>query len=306
MKESTFTFTDHAGVTLFVYKWTPDTEKPKAIVQIVHGLGEHAARYAHVAQDLTNAGYSVYADDHRGHGKTAGSLEMRGNIKPDGWEGCIKDLKQLTDIIRKENPGVPVFLLGHSWGSFMTQDYIQRWGSELKGVILSGTAGKQGLLGGLIIIAKRIIKKEGEDGISPMMAKLSLDPMNKPFAPNRTTHDWLSRDDAVVDKYKADPFCGFDLPNYFWLQFALGLKKIWDKKNEALIPKDLPTYLFCGSMDPVSQLTKTFKILVERYKKLGIKDIESKIYEGARHETLNEINKEEVKSDLISWLNRHL
>lgn len=306
MKNSTFTFSDHAGVELFVYKWAPDSGAPKAVIQIAHGMGEHAARYEHVAESLTTAGYLVYADDHRGHGKTAKTVEKTGQIDPDGWKGCIQDLKQLTDIIKKENPGLPVFFFGHSWGSFMGQNYIQDYGKEIKGAILSGTSGKQNLLGGLIFIANRKIKKDGLSFKDATMNGLALDPLNKPFKPNRTTHDWLSRDEKVVDAYKADPFCGFLMTNGFWIEFAMGMKHVWTPANEAKIPKDLPIYLFTGEKDPVNVATKNFMVLLNRYIKMGIRDVSYKIYEGARHETLNELQKEDVKKDLVDWLDRHL
>jgi alpha-beta hydrolase superfamily lysophospholipase len=301
-----FNFVDHAKVQITYYKWTPAAAiKPKAVVQIVHGLGEHAKRYDHVALTFNQDGYVVYATDHRGHGKTSEQTGI-GSLKPDGWSGTVQDEKELTDIIKKEHPDLPVFLLGHSWGSFLSQNYIQQWGSGLKGAILSGTSGKQGLLGALAIIAKRLNKKKGPDAISPMMGKLALDPMNKPFAPNRTTHDWLTRDDAEVDKYVADPLCGFDLPNSYWLEMANGLKHIWKKENEAKIPKDLPILLMTGELDPVNVQTKTYFVLLNRYKKIGIKDVSSNIYEGARHETLNELQKDKVKKDILDWLNAHL
>jgi len=307
MKQVEFKFVDHKNVEIHCNKWYPEqNDNIKAVVQISHGLGEHALRYTHVAESFTQSGYIVYADDHRGHGKTAGKIENLGQIDPDGWPGCIQDLYILNQKIKEENPGLPIFYLGHSWGSVMGQDFIQQHGDEIKGAILTGTFGKQALLGALTIIAKILIKKDGPNAVSPLMAKLSLDPLNKPFAPNRTTHDWLSRDEKVVDAYISDPFCGFNMKNSYWLEFALGLKKIWKKKNEQKIPKDLPILLMTGSNDPVNVQTKTFLTLVERYQKLGIKDLTYKIYDQARHEILNELQKEQVKKDIIDWMDSHL
>ena len=169
MKASTFTFKDHADVEIFVYKWVPDSGTGKAAIQIAHGLAEHAARYEHVAQSLTDAGYIVYADDHRGHGKTAKTKDKLGQLNPDGWAGVVKDLKQLTDIIKKENPGLPVFLVAHSWGSLLAQDYISQFGSEIRGVVLSGTNGKQPWIIRKLgpILAKKEVKKIGHDTPSP-------------------------------------------------------------------------------------------------------------------------------------------
>src|SRR4030042_3255467 len=129
MKLSTFSFKDHDGIDIFVYKWAPDGEV-KAVLQIAHGMVEHGARYARPAEKFTQAGYVVYLNDHRGHNKTAKDLDKKGQLGPGGWESMVKDLKQLTDIIKKENPGLPVFLLGHSMGSFLAQEYIQQYGKE--------------------------------------------------------------------------------------------------------------------------------------------------------------------------------
>ncbi|MFH1313059.1 MAG: alpha/beta hydrolase, partial [Candidatus Eisenbacteria bacterium] len=138
MESSTFTYKDQDGVEVFVYKWSPGSS-PEAAVQIAHGLAEHAARYEEFAEFLTGAGYVCYADDHRGHGKTAGDGKNLGRLGPGGWDSTVKALKALTDIIKKDNPGIPLFMIGHSWGSLLAQDYIEQWGSEIKGIILSGT-----------------------------------------------------------------------------------------------------------------------------------------------------------------------
>ena len=300
----TLTYTDHTNLEITYYKWAAGGT-PKAVVQMVHGMGEHALRYDHVAQTLNAAGYLVYAEDHRGHGKTS-EVTGVGLLGSDGWQGTVENLKELHDIIKKENPALPVFLLGHSWGSFMSQNFIQNWGSELKGVILSGTGGKQATLGVLIMLAKRINKKSGPAGITPLMQKLSVEPLNKPFQPSKTSHDWLSRDEAVVQTFLDDPLCGAPMPNGYWLEFALGLKHIWTKANEAKIPKDLPIFMITGELDPVNVQTKTFMILVKRYQKLGIKDLTYKIYDGARHEVLNELQKDDVKQDIVNFLDSHL
>ncbi|MHA1730536.1 MAG: lysophospholipase [Promethearchaeota archaeon] len=307
MQEKTFTFEDHDGIEIFVYNWRPDPgTEPKAVVQIAHGMAEHAGRYARPAEALTRAGYVVYANDHRGHGKTAGSLDKVGQLGPDGWNGMVKDAKMLTDIIKEENPGLPVFLLGHSMGSFITQNYIQNWGSELKGAILSGTNGKQPVIGVATWIAKKQVKKHGPDTPNEMLNKLSFGKFNKAFEPARTEFDWLSRDDEEVKKYIDDPFCGWVAPSQFFVELLKGLKTIWNKENEARIPKDLPIYLFSGSKDPVSNQTKGVLKLIDRYKKLGIKDIKWKFYPNGRHEMFNETNRDKVVQDLIAWLGAHL
>jgi alpha-beta hydrolase superfamily lysophospholipase len=305
MKSSTFTFKDQDGVEIFVYKWEPDSAA-KAVVQISHGMMEHAARYARFAEALTKAGYNVYANDQRGHGKTAKTPEEKGLMGPNGWNGAVAALKALTDVIKKENPNLPVFLLGHSWGSFMAQNYIQEWGSGLKGAILSGTNGKQAMIGIGSIIAKGEAKKKGYNAPGDKLDALSFNGYNKRVKNPKTKSDWLSRDEKEVEKYVNDPDCGFVCKIGFFVELLTGLKKIWTKEQEAKIPKDLPIYLFAGSDDPVSSYTKGIQALIQRYKKLGIKDLSYKFYEGGRHEMLNETNREEVFKDVISWLDSHL
>ncbi len=306
MKSTTFTFKDHDGIEVFVYKWLPEGNA-KAVIQIAHGMAEHAARYARPAEGFTQAGYIVYANDHRGHGKTAKDLDKRGQLGPGGWESVAKDMKELTDIIKKENPGLPVFLLGHSMGSFLAQEYIQQWGKELKGAILSGTNGTQSKLVLALgkMIAKSAVKKQGANTPGVKMDKMSFGSFNKQFEPAKTKFDWLSRDDAEVKKYVDDQWCGFVCSNSFFVELLTGLSTIWKKQNEAKIPKDLPIYMFSGSKDPVGANTKGVVALFNRYQKLGITDVSKKFYENGRHESFNETNRDEVVKDVIAWLDAH-
>ena len=315
MKSTTFTYKDQDDVEIFVYKWEPD-QTPKAVVQISHGLAEHAARYTHVAEALCNANYICYADDHRGHGRTAGDLTEAtlegnaGNLGPNGWKGTLNSIHELTNIIKKENPNLPVFFLGHSWGSFLGQNLIQEWGAEYKGCIMSGTNGKMGkiLIKAGRGIAKKEIKKHGPNAPSEKMDRLSFKAYSKPWKkePGATKFEWLSRDKEVVNKYIADPWCGFISPGSLFLEMLTAFLKIWDESNERKIPKDLPIYFISGSEDPVSLQTKNLMPIIERYKEYGIKDVTYKIYENGRHEMFNEINKEEVLQDVINWFNSHL
>ncbi|MHA1777016.1 MAG: lysophospholipase [Promethearchaeota archaeon] len=307
MLSKTFTFKDYAGIEIFVYQWIPEEgTKIKGVVQILHGMAEHAARYEYIAQALTKHGFVVYADDHRGHGKTAKSLEHAGELGPDGWEGTLRAIREVTERIKTDYPNLPIFLLGHSWGSYLCQDYIQNWGKDLKGVILSGTNGEQSMLNLLKFIGIVSAKIKGYNAKAKLLDKLAMAPLNKPFEPAESPHEWLSRDSAVVKVYDEDPWCGFVVPNSYYIEMAKGMKKIWNSSNEAKIPVDLPIYLFSGGEDPTNAQTKGLMALVKRYEKLGIKDLTTKIYEGARHETLNETNKDEVIADLINWIESHL
>jgi len=315
MKTSTFNFTDQDGIKIFVYKWEPDTE-PKAIVQILHGLAEHAKRYTRVAEALCKAGYICYANDQRGHGLTAGDLTeatLKGNagvLGPNGWRGVVNDVHELSNIIKKENPKLPLFLIGHSWGAMIAQDYIQEWGNEIKGCILSGTNGKVRTLvvkAGKLII-KGEMKKLGATEPSQKMHDMNFKSNNHDWQNEEgaTGFEWLSRDKNEVQKYVNDPWCGFVSPASLWLEFLYGFEKMYNAKNEQKVPKDLPVFFISGSECPIGNKTKYVQGMIDRYKKYGIKDVTYKFYQGARHEIFNEINREEVFQDVINWLNSHL
>ncbi len=304
MTYSNFTFTDHIGLNIFVHKWTPDSN-PKAMVYIAHGMGEHALRYGFFAEAMNKAGYVVYADDHRGHGKTIVDGKV-GVLHEDGWIGTVKDIKQITDQMKKDYPNLPLFIFAHSWGSFLTQEYMQMYPGEAHGIILSGSTGKQGMLGPLIFIGKRIVKKHGPDSEANLIYKLAIEPLNKPYPNDGSPNAWISTVKEEVKKYDDDPLCGFRPTNGYFLEMGQAMKRMWNKKNESRISKDTPLFLVSGSDDMVSDRCKNLLVLVERYKKLGIKDVTHKIYEGARHEALNDISRDEFVKDCILWLDAHL
>lgn len=307
MTEKNFSFKDGEGKEIFVYKWEPEAENNiKGVIQIAHGMAEHAARYARFAEKLTANGYVVYANDHRGHGKTAGSIENVGYCGEDGFNWMVKDMKELTSIIKEEKPGLPVFLFGHSMGSMLSQMFIALYGNELKGVILSGTTGRQGFILNLgIFMAKRQVIKIGVKKPSETMNKMTFASYNKEFTPTRTAFDWLSRDEREVDKYINDPFCGGVFSAGFFYDFLRGLKEIHKNEMMEKIPKELPIYLTSGSKDPVGKNCTTIARLIEEYKKLGIRDVSYKFYKDGRHEMLNEINRDEVMEDIINWISVH-
>ncbi len=315
MKSSTFTFKDQDNIEIFVYKWEPETA-PKAVVQIIHGLAEHSKRYTRVAEVLCNEGYACYANDQRGHGLTAGDLTEAtleghaGVLGANGWRGVVNDVHELSEIIKKEHPDLPLFLLGHSWGAFTAQDYIQEWGNELKGCVLSGTNGK---VRRLVITAGKIllkseIKKRGPTEPSQKMYDMNFKSNNNLWDKDEeaTGFEWLSRDKAEVQKYIDDPWCGFVPPATLWLEFLKGFEKIYKNQNEQKIPKNLPILFISGSLDPIGTKSLGVKAMIKRLTKYGLSELTSIFYENARHEIFNEINRDEVFKDLIEWLNIHL
>ncbi len=305
MLSKNFSFQSGDGTEVFVYHWSPEPDtKVKGMVQIAHGMAETAARYERFAEVLTKNGYLVYANDHRGHGKTAGSLEKVGYLaEEDGFGWMVKDMHQLTTLIKEEHPGLPVFLFGHSMGSFATQRYLMLFGKELKGAILSGSNGAAALLHNLgFMVAGWEVKKKGRKVKSERMNQLSFGSFNNAFKPNRTEFDWLSRDNDEVDKYIKDPYCGDVFTAGFFYDFMKGLKEIDKASNVALIPKDLSIYIFSGGKDPVGGAGKGVNKLYRAYKKQGILDVTVKLYPDGRHEMLNETNREEVMGDVVAWM----
>lgn len=308
MKSDTFTFKTSDGIQIFTYRWMPDQASAvKGVVQIAHGMAEHAARYERFADALTKAGYAVYANDHRGHGKTAGSQDNLGYFADEnGWEKVVEDMHTLTGIIKKENPNKPFFLFGHSMGSFLSRHYSMLYASELTGLILSGTGGDPGAIGKIgLFVAKMDAMFHGRKAKSEIMTKLSFGAFNNAFKPNRTDFDWLSRDNAEVDKYINDPLCGTVFTAGFFCDMLGGLDFINKKENIGKIPKNLPIYLFSGAKDPVGGNTKGVNQVYNSLKNAGIGDLTLKFYENGRHESLNEINRDEVSLDVIAWLDLH-
>jgi len=308
MKREEISIKGNDGKEIFTYKWTPDdASKTKAVVQIAHGMAEHAGRYERFAEFLTGKGYAVYANDHRGHGKTAGSLDDVGYFADEnGWGLVVDDMKNITDVIKKDFAGLPVFLMGHSMGSFITRTYVFKYPKEIDAFIISGTAGNPGLPGAAgQTVARLIAAVKGKKSKSPFLDKLSFGSFNGAFKPNRTTFDWLSRDNAEVDKYINDPYCGDVFSAGFFYDLLGGIRSIFKKENLEKISKDLPIYIFSGANDPVGNNGKGIIEVAELYKKTGIKDVSYKLYEGARHETLNETNREEVFNDIAEWINSH-
>ena len=300
MQESTFTLRTSDGVALFVYRWLPE-QPAKAAVQIVHGWAEHAARYATLAETLCRNGYAVYAHDLRGHGRTASTPADLGYFAPiDGWNKCINDLWQLNQRIRADHPRLPILIFGHSLGSFLVQQFLSDHGDAVAAAVLSGSNGKPpGIapLGRLIAQLERL--RVGPHGKSRLLQSLFFGAFNKPFKPARTPFDWLSRDAAEVDKYVADPLCGFDSQVQIFIDILAALSEIAKPSRQARIPKTLPIYIVRGSRDPVGS---NIGQLLDSYRAAGLVDVTYKVYPGARHETLNETNRDEVTHDLIAWL----
>lgn len=290
---------------LHVYSWIP--EQVDAVLLISHGMAEHGKRYADFAQYANKHNIAVFAPDQRGHGKTVGDPEKLGFFaKQGGWFKVVEDLKFLVDKLRKDFPDKKIFLMGHSMGSFLSRTFVGSHSADIDGLILSGTAGNAGLLGKVgLVLAKIMTSVKGGQKPCPLMDKLSFGEFNKPFKPNRTKFDWLSRDNQQVDKYVNDPYCGTIFTTSFFVDMLSGMQYILKPNVVSAIRKDLPIYLFAGDMDPVGNFGKGVQEVFEAYQKNGIQHVEIKLYKDARHETLNETNRQQVYEDTINWLKKH-
>lgn len=306
MESSTLAVSAADGTPLHTYRWLPDG-RPRAIVQVAHGMAEHAARYERFARALTAASYAVYAHDHRGHGQTASKADHGHFADHDGFATVVGDLGAVTEFAQAEHPGVPVVLFGHSMGSFLSRAYAAQHGARLAGLVLSGTAGDPGPLAsvgrGLAGAQARLRGRKHQSGL---MDKLTFGQYNAAFKPNRTSFDWLSRDDAEVDKYVADPLCGNVFSAGFFADLLGGVQQVNKPSAYAAVPADLPVLVFAGELDPVGDAGKGPREVADRYRSAGVTDVTTTLYPDGRHEMLNETNRDEVVADLLAWLDERL
>lgn len=290
------------GIDISGVEWR--ITKPRGIVVISHGMAEHIERYDEFSNFLNTKGFSAYGINHIGHGAAITKPEEKGHFPKGGFMKCVDNLDKLVEMAKKENPGLPVFLLGHSMGSFMAQTYAGKYGNNVKGVILSGTNAPCALfaMGNTVAHIAYCCGDMHKGG--KLLDNMSFGSYGKQFAPNRTKFDWLSRDNAHVDAYVNDPLCGYLCTKGFYKEFLSGNAKLgsWLKK----VPVELPIYLFSGDKDPVGQNGEGVKTLYEMYKAHGVVDVEMKLYPDGRHESLNEINRAEVMKDVVVWLEKHI
>jgi len=303
--QNPFTFTADDGAPLCIHRWCPDGSI-KAVVQIVHGMAEHGARYGRLAAALNAAGYAAYAQDQRGHGQSVPEGTEPGHLADhDGWQRCIDDIHGLNRHIAQEHGELPLFLFGHSMGSLMLQQVLADHPDDGCGFVLSGTSGSPPPIAAAGRLVARIERARlGKQGKSELLNALSFGDFNKPFRPNRTDFDWLSRDEDEVDAYIDDPLCGFVVSTQCWIELLDALPGLTAPAKLAAIPKDKPVYLFAGRRDPVGEMGKSVMQLVDAYRGAWLTDVTVTLYEDGRHEMLNETNRDEVTADLVAWLDR--
>ncbi|MEW9501210.1 alpha/beta hydrolase [Jeotgalibacillus marinus] len=302
MDQSFFCASD--GMEIYVRKWFAKDGKAKGVVQLSHGMVEHIERYEEFAQFLTTKGFLVVGHDQRGHGQTALRNGTRGYLGDgDGFQRLVDDVKEINDSIHRDY-SLPVFLLGHSMGSFVARRFIQLHDNQIDGVMLSGTGGPKGLLGEVgKIVAKGVSMWNSPLAPGYLLSKLTFGPFNKGFAPSKTDFDWLCRDENEVDCYLHDPMCGFACTNKFYVDLFNGISIIHKKNEIKKMDPTLPIMLLSGSADPVGTEGNGVFAVAKLYKKAGMKDVEVHLYEDCRHEILKETNRQVVFNDILSKLN---
>lgn len=269
-------------------------------------MSEHAARYARLAGALNAAGLSVWAHDQRGHGHNPTPPVGLGHFGDDhGWDGLVDDVRHIWARLRIVHPALPVVIFGHSMGSFVVQAVMPHAGSDYRGVVLAGSNGPPGALeAALHVVARTERLLRGRHAPARSTGRLVFGAYNRRFAPNRTAFDWLTRDTDEVDRYIADPLCGFPLTTQAWLDLLRGRRSLGRMEHVGEIPKALPILVIGGTRDPVGDDANGLARLLALYARAGLTDVTHHFYASARHELVNEINRDEVTFDLLAWLDR--
>ena len=303
-----FYFQSSTGRTsIHALKCVPDG-KPRAVVQIAHGIAEHIDRYRPFMEFLADNGFVAAGNDHLGHGKSIRVPEEQGFFaEKDGWWRVVDDMDKLHDIMANEYPELPYVLFGHSMGSFLTRTYLIEHPDKYDGVILSGTGHQSpALVLGGNAAASVMAKLNGAMGVGAKLDSLAFGSYLNKIENPRTKFDWLSRDPEQVDKYIADPLCGFVGKIGLYRDMMQGIKFITDKKNIAQMNKEKPVYFMSGDGDPVGDYGKGVERAYKAFCDAGLHDVFMRLYPGGRHEMLNETNKEQVYQDILNWLNEKI
>lgn len=286
----TSTFTSPSdGRELGTYTWGGHLEQPRGVVQVAHGLSEHAARYDRFAKSLVEAGFVVVAADHRGHGRSVDDTHPLGAFD---FPTMVEDIAAFGAASSANHPGLPVVLFAHSMGSFAAQAVVLDHADAYAALVLSGSSAVDVLAAGMVEAAA-----EG--------APQGLEAFNAAFE-HRTGFEWLSRDEAEVDAYVADPLSGHDATEESMTSMFMLTPRLSDDAARAGVRSDLPVLIASGTDDPLAGGGALLELLAQRYRDAGLTDVTVTLYPGARHEILNETNRDEVTSDVVRWISTHV
>ena len=307
-KISDFTFSSASGQNdIHCRLWEPDGPV-RGVVQMVHGVAEYIGRYNDFAEFLTEHGFAAVGDDHLGHGLSIkDESELCWFSEKDGWKNIVRDEKTLRDLMREKYPDVPLILLGHSMGSFMARTYIGWYPEDFDACILSGTGHTPGAVcrAGRMM-ARREIRRHGGKYRSPLLQNMAFGSYLKEIENPIGTNDWICRDEAVIRAYDADPLCGTPGSAELMYEMMVGLEEIGNNSHIMKMKKDLPILFISGDADPVGNWGKGVRTVFDRFKGIGMQDVTIKMYPGARHEVLNELNKDEVWADVLAWIEKKI
>ena len=301
-----YSFKSTSGLAdIYVRCYLPEEKEPKAVFQIAHGMAEHADRYDWFADKLTQAGYAVFINNHLGHKLSVKDDSMLGFFgEKDGWKNLVEDQRKLTELAKKEFPNLPVLVFGHSMGSFICRAYTAKY-HDVDAAVFCGTGGPNPAAAMGIIVANCVGKIKGVMHRSKLIDKMAFGTYNKQ-CPGRTAFDWLTKDDEIVDKYVADPYCGFLFTTAGYRDLFSALNFVSKDDWVSKVDKDLPIFVIAGAQDPVGSYGEGVKKVFEMLKNTGHKNAELKIYDGDRHEILNELDRDNVAADIIAFADKAL
>lgn len=303
-----FTWLSRDGITqIHGIEWVPDGAV-KAVLQMCHGMVEYIDRYDAFAEFLCAHGFYVVGHDHLGHGQSVKTEEDYGFFhETKGNEYVIGDMHKLREMTQKKYPGISYFMLGHSMGSFLIRQYMEFYGEGLAGVIVMGTGSQpEVVLAAGKMLCRGIAAFKGWHYRSAFVDNMAFGGYNKRFEPARTDKDWLTKDEKIVDAYRANPWCSFRFTVNAYYHMFRSIQYAQNKKNIREIPKKLPLFFVAGADDPVGNFGKSVEKAARICKKCGVEDVSIKLYEGDRHEILNEMDRQQVFTDLLEWMEERI
>lgn len=301
-----FYLPSHGKGRIHCVQWAPPG-RVRAVVQIVHGIAEYAARYDDFARFLNQKNILVVADDHMGHGGSLTPADPKGYFY-GGWTAAVDDTYSLLEKTRAENPRIPYVILGHSMGSFLTRTLLYRHpDSGIQAAVICGTGWQPGpVLKAGLAMCRRVCQKEGETHVSAPLRNLIFGSYNKRVADPQTPFDWVCGDPAVIAAYMADPLCGFEETAGLDRDMLTGIRMNQDSGNLAKMDKKLPVLFIAGVQDPVGSYGRGVRKSAEAFRKAGMEDVSVVLYANSRHEVLNDVEKEQVYQDVFQWISRKI
>lgn len=296
-----FTLLGHAGANIRGYIYPP-IGKARAVFQICHGMCEYIGRYEPFIAFLNSRGFLVIGHDHMGHGGSAATAEELGYFGENGAETLVLDTHAVSVYAGEHYPDLPLILMGHSMGSFVTRAYLERFGKELDGCIIMGTAGPNPGAAAGIAAARLIARTRGAHYRSSTLQRMAFGSYNRKIKAPKSPSAWLTKDEAIVSAYDKDPYCNFLFTAAGFETLFTLLQHVSRPAWAGTVPKELPILMVAGAQDPVGDYGKGVRTVYDRLRAAGVRDITLHLYPEGRHEILNEPEKQTVYEDIERWL----